>query len=298
MKRKNWIYVVVVAVLCAAVLFIVLMPGRDMQNVMAPGKKVKYVKKESLPVPKHIVIVMEENHSDQEIIGNSKAPYMNKLAKMGMNFTNMHAITHPSQPNYIALFSGSTQGVTSDSCPHSFNAPNMAEELTKAGKSFAGYSEDLPTVGFKGCSSGLYYRKHSPWVNFTNLPASVNKPFSMFPSDYSKLPTVSFVIPNLNNDMHNGTIEEADKWLKTNIDPYIKWANKNNSLFILTWDEDDHSSTENKIPTIFAGQMVKSGKTDQKYNLYSILRTIEDMYGLPALKNSQYEAPVLGIWKP
>jgi phosphatidylinositol-3-phosphatase len=296
-KRKNWIYVAVVAVLCAAVLFIALMPGRDMQSVMAPGKKAKYVKKASLPIPKHIVIVMEENHSDEEIMGNSKAPYMNKLAKMGMNFTNMHAITHPSQPNYIALFSGSTQGVTSDSCPHYFNAPNMAEELSKAGETFAGYSEDLPSVGFKGCSSGLYYRKHSPWVNFTNLPANVNKPFSMFPSDYSKLPTVSFVIPNLNHDMHNGTIQEADNWLKTNMDSYVNWAYKNNSLFILTWDEDDKSSSQNKIPTVFAGPMVNSGKTNQNYNLYSILRTVEDMYGLPALKNSQYESPVLGIWK-
>nr|WP_264176014.1 alkaline phosphatase family protein [Effusibacillus dendaii] len=124
---------------------------------------------------------------------------------------------HPSQPNYLDLFSGSNQGVTDDSCPHPFSAPNLAAELIQAKLTFGGYSEDLPTVGFTGCSSPntrhpTYARKHNPWVNFTNVPTDVNMPFTNFPKDFSHLPTVSFVIPNLDHDMHDGTIKQADNF--------------------------------------------------------------------------------------
>ena len=86
----------------------------------------------------------------------------------------------PSQPNYLALFSGSTQGVTSNACPQQFpKADNLGHQLRTAGLSFAGYAESLSKVGFTGCASGGYQRKHNPWVNFTNLPASVNRPFGL-----------------------------------------------------------------------------------------------------------------------
>ena len=115
----------------------------------------------------------------------------------------MHAETHPSQPNYLALFSGDTQGVDDDTCPLTFSGPNLASELIAAGYTFAGYSEDLPGTGYTGCRAGGYARKHSPWTDFTNLPAGVNQPLSAMPADYDALPTVSFVIPNLCHDMHD-----------------------------------------------------------------------------------------------
>ncbi|MCK9859917.1 alkaline phosphatase family protein [Paenibacillus sp. ATY16] len=247
--------------------------------------------------PDHIVIVVEENHSYKEIIGNKNAPYINQLVKTGANLTNHYAIEHPSQPNYIDLFSGSNQGVTDDKPSHTFKSDNLANELVKHGYSFGGYSDGLPSVGFTGPYDlkTLYARKHNPWVDFTNVPAKVNMPFTSFPKDYSKLPTVSFVIPNLNHDIHDGTIKGADDWLKTNMAGYVEWAIKHNSIFILTWDEDDMSA-KNKIPTIMVGQKIKHQAYTTKTNHYNMLRTIEDFYGLPALGNSKNVTPI-NVWK-
>lgn len=160
----------------------------------------------ALPRPAHVVVVIEENHSYSQIIGSSSAPYINSLAAQGASFTNSHAITHPSEPNYLALFSGSTQGVTDDSCPHTFGAANLGAELISAGLTFTSYSESMPSDGYTGCTSGEYARKHNPWVNFSNVPSASNRTFAAFSSNYASLPTVSVVVPNLLDDMHDGTI--------------------------------------------------------------------------------------------
>jgi acid phosphatase len=209
-------------------------------------------------------------------------------------FLNYHCST--SEPNYLALFAGSTFGLSDDSCPHTFTDANLAQELIQARDSFGGYSEDLPSVGYTGCQSSNYVRKHNPWVNFTNVPARVNMPFNEFPTDFSSLPTVSMVIPNLQNDMHDGTIEQADAWLKSNLDSYIRWSKMNRSLLIITWDEDDRSSANN-IPTIFVGPMVKAGKYSEHVNHYNILRTLEAMYGLPYLSQSASVTTIPTIWQ-
>src|SRR5262245_48833949 len=124
----------------------------------------------SVPQPAHTVIVVLENHGYSQVIGSSDAPFLNQLASRGALFTDSHAITHPSEPNYLALFSGSTQGVTSDACPVTFTAPNLAAGLLTAGKTFAGYSEGLPAPGSTACSAGEYARKHVPWADFRNVP--------------------------------------------------------------------------------------------------------------------------------
>ena len=258
-----------------------------------------------LPKPDHIVIVIEENHSYNNIIGNSSAPYINGLAtdNYGASFTQSYGVTHPSQPNYLYLFSGDNQGVTNDNKPSGlpFTTDNLGAELLKNSYTFVGYSEDLPSVGSNVTSSGKYARKHNPWVNWqdasTNgIPSSLNVPFTDFPTDYSTLPTVSFVIPNLNDDMHDGSISAGDTWLKNNLDSYIQWAKTHNSLFILTFDEDVKSSN-NQIPTIFVGQMVKKGNYSVKINHINVLRTIEEMYGLGyAGSSADSSAITSGIW--
>src|SRR3569832_1887048 len=145
-----------------------------------------------MPRPAHAIYVMEENHSYTDIIGSQQAPYINGLAQSGALFTDSHATTHPSQPNYLELFSGSTQGVANDSCPHSFAVDNEGSELIAAGYSFVGYSEGLPAEGSLVCTYGKYARKHAPWTNFTNLPVTTNEPYTAFPKKLSKLPTVSW----------------------------------------------------------------------------------------------------------
>ncbi|HVX42901.1 MAG TPA: alkaline phosphatase family protein [Mycobacteriales bacterium] len=245
--------------------------------------------------PDHVVIVMMENHSYADVIGSSDAPYINSLAAAGASFDHSFAITHPSEPNYVALFSGSTQGLADDSCPHTFTAANLGQELIAAGRTFAGYSESMPTNGYTGCASGTYARKHSPWINFSNVPAASNLTYSEFPSDFTTLPTVSFVIPNLDDDMHDGTVQEGDTWLKTNIDAYAQWAKANNSLLILTWDEDDNSQN-NQIPTIFVGSGITPGNYSESINHYNVLRTLEDFYGLPPAGASANAMPITDIW--
>ena len=248
-----------------------------------------------IPRPDHVVIVVEENHSAAGVLGNPAAPYINSLASSGANFTQAFAEYHPSQPNYIAMFSGGSQGVTDDSCPIALTGQTLASQLISAGFSFGGYSEGLPGVGSTVCFSGAYARKHNPWADYASLPASVNMPMTSFPSDYSQLPTVSFVIPNLINDMHDGTIAQGDTWLHDNLDPYVQWAKSHNSLLILTFDEDDFSEN-NQIPTIITGQRVQQGAYTDHINHYSLLRTLQDAFGLPPLGASATATPIQNIW--
>jgi hypothetical protein len=240
-------------------------------------------------------VAVLENHAYDEVIGSLQAPFINTLAGSGALLTQSFAVTHPSQPNYLALFSGSTQGITDDSCPHTFATSNLARALLDAGNMFAGYSEGLPAPGFAGCSSGAYARKHNPWVNFSNVPPSVNQPFSAFPADYASLPTVSFVIPDLDHDMHDGTVAQADTWLRQHLGGYADWARTHRGLLVITCDEDD-SSQDNRIPTVIAGAFVKPGRYGEHVDHYRLLRTIEDIYGLDAIGASAATTPITSIW--
>ena len=308
------------------------------------------------PAFDHIVVVIEENHSFSDIIGSAAAPNINALAATGANIVNAstdptgqtsgsHAVRHPSQPNYLELYSGSNQGTVQDghpgssgepfSSPPPFTTPNLGAALRNAGLSFATYSQGLPSVGFDGDSSGDYKRKHNPVANWMNnisptanqLPSTVNQPFTAFqaiaasPGSFANLPTVSFVVPDQQNDMHDGTIQQADAWLKANIiDTYLAWAKTHNSLLIVTWDEDGDNTATNQIATIFAGAKVNPGNyteanlnsnnphvgspsdpgiqtpTGTAMNHYNVLSTIEDVYGLAHIGGSFNRRPVSDIF--
>ncbi len=254
-----------------------------------------------LPRPAHVVIVFEENRAFSHIIGNMAAPYINTLANRGASFSQSYAITHPSQPNYLAFFSGSTQGVVDNTCQQRLSGANLASALIAADLTFGIYSEDMPAAGFAGCRYLNYERKHNPAVNWqgVNLPATVNMPFAQFPADFEKLPTVAIVIPNQENDMHNGvetdTIIRGDQWLRAKLDAYVRWAETHDSLLIVTWDEDDDSAG-NRIPTIFVGPMIRQGVYARRIDHYSVLRTILDMYGLPPLGKSAAAAAIDYVW--
>ena len=280
--------------------------GTSNVTVTAAGGGVTHTATIALTIPKtnilgitppdHVVIVMEENHSFSEIIGSSAAPFINSLAQQGALFTQSFAVEHPSQPNYLDLFSGSNQGVTDDSCPHTFSTENLATELTAAGETFTGFSEDLPATGSTVCTSGAYAEKHAPWVNFTNVPAASNQPFTAFPTDFTTLPTIAMIDPNLNDDMHDGTIAQGDTWLQQNLSSYIQFAQTHNSLLIVTWDEDDNSQS-NQIATIFVGPMVKQGQFAETINHFNVLRTLEDLYGLTHVGSAATATPISDVWK-
>jgi phosphatidylinositol-3-phosphatase len=265
------------------------------------------------PAYDHIVVVVEENESFGNVVGSPSAPYINNtLIPGGVSFNNFFALTHPSQPNYLQMFSGSNQGNTDDAVPagRPFTTPNLAAAL--GANKFVGYSEDLPSVGSQAATSGLYARKHVPWANWqgagTNqLPATDSRPFFPYNGsnqpittkpffgelgdkndagglDFTKLPKMSFVIPNLVNDMHDGSyptnVQAGDTWLQQHLASYATWAKTHNSLLIVTFDEDNGSAQANKIPTVLYGANLRDGSTiSTTYTLHNLLRTLEDSAG-------------------
>ena len=252
---------------------------------------------DSIPRPDHIVILVLENHSYKQVIGTPFDSFINTIADSGALFTKMYAETHPSQPNYLILFSGSNQGVKDDMTPSHlpFMTQNLASSLILAKHSFTGYAESLPHLGYTGNDSlSAYSRRHCPWVNWqgigpNQIDSIYNRPFLDFPTNFKKLPTVSFVIPNTTHDMHDGTgtklITTCDNWVMNNLGNYIKWVRSHNSLLIITFDEDDDKS-KNHIATIFYGAQVVPGKYNDSLNHYNILGTIQKMYGLKAFGDS------------
>ncbi len=270
----------------------------------------------SLPRFDHVVVVVEENKDYAQLIGpNSPAPYINMLAGQGMLFTNSHAITHPSQPNYLDLFSGSDQGIKDDSCDPArvLPQPDLGGQLLGAGFSFAGYSENMPSAGYTGCFdasafNSLYARKHNPWANFSDVSgAKTNLTFDSFPTTtdgFAALPTVSFVVPNLINDMHSGDsatdIQQGDSWLQQHLDGYAQWGKTHNSLLIVTCDEEDQANgveaNPNQVATIFVGQHVVVGTNASQISHFDLLRTLEDMYGLPPANQAASATAITGVW--
>ncbi|WP_086055243.1 alkaline phosphatase family protein [Protofrankia coriariae] len=255
----------------------------------------------ALPTPDHVVVVVLENHAYSQVIGSSSAPYINSLKTGGANLTASYAITHPSQPNYMALFSGGTQGITSDSCytPGFSSAANLGSELIAAGLAWGSYNEGLPSQGSTVCSnsSTKYARKHNPWFGFSNVPTNTAYTFAQFPTNYSTLPKISFVVPNLCNDMHDCSVSTGDTWLQNNLGAYATWATTHNSLLIVTFDEDN-SLNGNHIPTVLYGQHVTAGSSSSTtYNHYNLLRTLEDLAGLTTHAGSAASASdITGIW--
>jgi acid phosphatase len=257
-----------------------------------------------LPVYEHVVIVVEENKDYSQIIDDqntepSKALYINRtLRKEGANLTQMFGEEHNSQGNYFWLFSGSNQGVGfRDGIPDGrFAAPNLGTALINSGRSFKGYSEDLPAIGSEEFiwplgakpKDRLYGRKHVPWISFKNVPngdtaaTSSNLRFADFPTDptqFPTLPTVAIVVPNLVNDMHNGkpdkSIPHGDKWLKDKLNDYYQWAKAHNSLLIVTWDESDDQAGPDDQATVLGLTDPSVVPTDQRTrNLQNRIPTI------------------------
>ncbi|MEO6490481.1 MAG: alkaline phosphatase family protein [Ferruginibacter sp.] len=242
---------------------------------------------QTVPSLSHIVVVIGENTAAASVFGNANAPYINAVAAQGAAFTNSYAITHPSQPNYLQLYSGSNQGITNDNLILTkFTTPNLGAELIQAFKSYTTYSDGLPSVGYDGATSGNYVRKHNPAANWmgtgTNqIPTTTNQPFTAFPTNFNNLPSVCFVVPDQCHDGHNvcpplnNSVKQYDSWVQTNLDAYKQWCINNNSLLIITYDEDDNSAS-NKIATVFYGAHVAVGSYAQTINHYNVLRTIED----------------------
>jgi chitodextrinase len=239
----------------------------------------------ALPLYDHVVIVIEENHGFGQVIGSSSAPYINSLANGGALLTNYFADDHPSEPNYMIIYAGSDFGIGDDKF-HAEPDPSLATKVQAAGKTFVGYVD-----------SGSP-EKHNPWEAFPE-GTGVEKDFgSQFPTtsggNFAALPNLAFVIPNLNHDMHDGTIQQADTWLRNNIDAYAQWAKTHNSLLIVTWDEDD-SGGNNQVATIFYGANIVTGQYGAtQYDHFNMCATLAALVGASPPRTTA--APIDGIY--
>ena len=248
----------------------------------------------------HIIVVILENHD----YGTARTQsYTKSLLTRGTEFTNSYAITHPSLPNYLAFFSGSTQGVSNDACPPAgapYAKENLGHACEAAGLTWKAYSENLDKVGSTACSvgGGAYTRKHDPWTYFSNVNHQNERPYSDLAKDIAagNLPNLAFVIPNNCDNSHDCSPSHADSWLASNVPAMLK-ALGPAGIFVLTWDEDDHSAG-NHILTAFVGAPVKAGfQATQKVTHYTILRSLCESLGLAPFASAASASSIDNVWQ-
>lgn len=268
------------------------------------------VARAQLPPPhdKVVVVIMENKSYDQTRV----LPYTASLLTGGATFTNSRGVTRPSQPNYFAIWAGNTLGISSNDCPvpgSPFPYENLGHACEASGKTWRAYVENLPSPGSTVCSAdgntvtGLYTRKHSPWSYFSNVDHSNERPYSELAGVLAShaLPNLTFVVPNNCHNTHNDatpgcTLPDGDAWLAANLPPILDELGPN-GLLMLTWDEDDGSSS-NHILTALAGPKVIPGSTYTPVAThYANARLLCDVLGLPIIGFGIFEQPILGIWQ-
>jgi len=236
-----------------------------------------------------------ENHSYDEIIGSSSAPYLNGLARRYGLATNYHGVTHPSLPNYLAMIGGSTFGISSDCTSCSVDATNLGDQLDAKGVAWRGYFEGMPSPCYQGASYGSYAKKHDPFVYFRDISSDASRcrahvvPLGSFGPDLSgrSTPGLSFIVPNLCNDMHDCSVATGDSWLRSFVPPILASAAfKDGGTLVITFDEDNGSSA-NHIMTLVISRSIRSGaRTSANLNHYSLLRAIEGEFGASPLREA------------
>ena len=267
----------------------------------------------SLPTFSHIFIIVLENKEASRIIDNPEARYINSLAAQYARATNFYGTRHPSLPNYLALTGGDTFGITEDCTDCFIAADNIASQLETAGRSWKAYMESMPSPCFVGDGQALYRQKHNPFIYYDNVrtdPARCNKivPLTQLEADLqaNALPDYVWITPNMCNSMHDCSIATGDAWLKT-------WAPRilaspawqNNGVLFVTFDDGNTDSgcctyaAGGKIDTLVISPLVKPGFTSNvPYDHYSLLRTIEEAWGLPLLgkANCDCTAPMIDFF--
>jgi acid phosphatase len=258
----------------------------------------------AVPAFDHIFIIVMENRSAAEVVDNDgQAPYFNQLASEYGLAANAVAVAHPSLPNYVALIGGDTFGITKD-CDGCFvDAPNLvADRIVPSGRTWKAYMESMPSTCFEG-DSYPYAQKHNPFFYYDDIRLTAQcddiVPFSSLADDLASAdstPSYVWITPNLCNDMHNCPISSGDAWLANTVPQILQspaFATRT-SLLLITWDEDDDSSGLNQIPVLVVARGVSPGfRSTVRYTHYSVLRTVEEAWGLaPLTANDAAASPM------
>jgi phospholipase C len=249
---------------------------------------------------KAVIVILENTSYDQALA----QPFMAGLAKQGALLSNYHAVTHPSQPNYVALISGSNAGVPDDK-PVNLSRRHLGDLLEAAGKSWRVFAEAYPGNCFLGATAGKYARKHVPFLSFKSVqldPARCARvtDASGF-ADAARggsLPDFSLYIPDLNDDGHDTGAPYADDWLKRTIGPLLP-AWPADTLLVVTFDEDDRKNPDNQVyAALYGGGVAPGSESQDSLSHYSLLKTIEQSLGLGSLgAGDASAAPITGVWR-
>jgi hypothetical protein len=258
------------------------------------------------PSASHTVLIVLENRELDEVIGASDAPYFNRLASQGALAVNYYGVTHPSLPNYLALAAGSTFGISEDCTDCLASGPNLATQLSAAGKSWRAYMGAMPRPCFAGAEVGDYAKKHNPFMYFPSVTSNPSLcardvPETQLQADlvHRRLPAFAWISPDLCDDAHDCGFGSADQYLR-GIVPQLLGALGPDGLLAITFDEGTTdagccggAAAGGRVATILLGPRVHRGaRLHSAYSQYSLLATIEDRFGLARLRNAR-AAPAL-----
>ena len=305
-------------------LVVSLSAGSGQTNTPAPnktptpttGKAPTSVASGTVPSFSHVIIMMFENKEYGSVAGSSAWPNFNNLAKQYTSLTALDAVSHPSLPNYLAITSGSTQGVTSD-CTTCYNgATNITDSVEASGRTWKAYMETMPSACYSG-SSGTYVQKHNPFVYYNDIRNNATRcksdgvPLTQLDTDLANnhLPNFVWISPNLCNDAHDCSGATGDTFLGKEVARIMNSpAFDAKSLLIVTFDEGSSSASccgmpssgDGHIATLLISSLAKTGFQDATpYSLYSLLKTIEKSWGMPYLAHAGDAATSLinDAWK-
>ena len=256
----------------------------------------------------HIVVIAFENEEYGDVIGDRQAPTFNRLAHHQALLTRYCGVAHPSLPNYLALVSGSTHGVTDDCTDCTVHGPDLADSLAAKHRSWKTYAEGLPHAGFTGAEAGRYAEKHDPLVYFADVRHDPRRLARIVPLDQldrdlaaHTLPDFSLVIPDLCHDIHDCSVATGDAWLKSFLPRLLSSPQLRDGVVFIVFDEADQGDRAGgggHTVALAVGPRVRPGsRATAPLTHYSLLRTIEDAWGLPRLGRSASAPPITGIWR-
>jgi phosphatidylinositol-3-phosphatase len=253
----------------------------------------------------HLALIVLENREYEEVVDNPEAPYFNHLVERGAIATNFYGVTHPSLPNYLALFAGDTFGIAENCTDCVVYRPNLATQLSRTGISWRAYMESMPSPCFIGADFGRYAKRHNPFVYFPSVTALSQRcnrvvPESWLVSDLERhrLPQFVWLTPDLCHDGHDCKFAAVDYHLETLVPEIIRQLGPR-GLLVITFDEGISDSGccgypgGGRIPTVLVGPGVPRGSEIRRpADHYSLLASIEDYFDLPRLRMAAAATPL------
>jgi hypothetical protein len=231
----------------------------------------------------HVVWIVFENKSHESIIGSPNAHHMNRLAHECGLATNFFAEARPSLPNYIAMTSGSTQGITDNAGPasHPLSVPSIFSQL---GSDWRALEQSMPSNCLQS-NSGLYAVRHNPAAYYTNIDCASNDVPLTSPLDLSA--AFTFVTPDLCSDMHDCSTYTGDVWLSAFMSVLLASPEYQSGGMVVFITFDEGGSASQHIPTLVVSPYTAAGTAvAEYYDHYSLLRTTEELLGLQTLGNA------------